>query len=140
MTGHHHCSLTLPFPNKTWFASHSWCLLCLFSIAVVFITHDISFPAPPAKTHSSHTPVTCMHALTRALSWRQETPCLPTRKVGPKKAQFALQCDSTPYAGLPSAISHWRNGCEERPKKKKKGTNPVSLPSPPQPEPHPPPH
>ena len=105
-----------------------------FSIAVVFITHDISFPAPPAKTHSSHTPVTCMHALTHALSWRQEAPCWPTHKAGAEKAQFALQSDSTPYAGLPllSAAGEidGRETKRKKEKKRKQGTNPVPLPSP----------
>lgn len=101
--GHHHRSLTLPFPNKTWFHISLPVSPLRFSIAVVFITHDISFPAPPAKTHSSYTPVTCMYTLTCALSWRQEAPFVH-RKVNPQKAPFALQSHSTPCTGLLSAL------------------------------------
>lgn len=57
--GHHHCCLAPPFPNKTWFHISLPVSPLPFSIAVVFIIHDISFlprlPKPAAPTHLQHT-------------------------------------------------------------------------------------
>lgn len=138
--GHRHCSLTPPFPNKTWFHISLPVSPLPFSIAVVFIIRDISFPTPPAKTRSSYTPATRTHTLSRALSWRQEGPACPPPYLGsPEKTHVAPQSHSPPCTGLLySAGSDWRNRCEQRQKREQN-----QFPSSPQfpgAEPHPPPH
>lgn len=100
--GRHHCSLTLPFPNKTWFHISLPVSPLSFSIAVVFITHDISFPAPPAETHSSHTPATHTHA-NAGSQLEARSLCMPPQ-FSPKKAQFAMQSHCTPYTGVLSTL------------------------------------
>lgn len=79
--GHHHCSLTPPFPNKTWFHISLLVSPLPFSIAVVFIIHDISFPTPPARTRSSYTPASRTYTPRWALSWSQEGPACPATKA-----------------------------------------------------------
>ena len=104
--GHHHCSLTLPFPNKTWFHISLPVSPLPFSITVVFITHNISFPTPPAQTHSSRTPAPCTHTLTRALSWRLGAPCLPAHpptRVVLRRPSLPSSL-SAPYTGLLSTL------------------------------------
>lgn len=83
------CSLTLPFPNKTWFHIAHPVSPLPFSITVVFITHDFSFPTPHAKTHSFYSTAPCKHTMTGALCCRLEAPCPPTQKGGAKRTQIA---------------------------------------------------
>lgn len=94
---------------------------------MVFITHDISFPAPPARTHSSYTPVTSTHTLLCALS----SPHLPRRP--------SLPSSLSPFAGLPSIL---QSVAGERNVNRGKKGNKTSFPPRPTPlsEPHPPPH
>lgn len=78
----------LPFPNKTWFHTSLQRLLC-FSIAMVLITHDISFPAQLLKP-TAPTPAAQSQ---RPLSGDQkEAPACP-----PSEGRFIFQTLSAPH-------------------------------------------
>lgn len=122
--GHHRCSPALPFPNKTWFHIALPASPLTFSIAVVFITHDISFSSPLAETHSSYTPVTCTSTLNTCPRWHT-------------KPLLALHSQ---LSGGPAR--HWAPVCCTAAREKnvngpKKGRRSSSSPS--AAEPHPPP-
>lgn len=102
--GHHHCSLTPPVPNKTWFHISLPLSPLPFSVAVVFIIRDI-FPTPPAKTRSSYTPAARTHTPRRALSWSQEGPACPPTQAALRRPALPTSLTALPALGSSTVLS-----------------------------------
>lgn len=120
--------LTLPFPNKTWFHISLPVSPLPFSIAMVFITHDISFPArlpkPTATTNLQHT-----HSnVCPRLETRSSLPAHPESQPSEDPVCPPVSLCCLCWCSVHPTFCSWRNRFEWRQKGNKTSFPPPRLP------------